>query len=292
MTSETSGVAGPASTAPPVLTFLIADVRGYTRFTAEHGEEAAARLTSRFADLAEHVVERHEGKVIELRGDEALCVFVSARNALCASVALQTAFRDAMEQDPSLPLQVGVGLDAGEAIPVKGGYRGGALNLAARLCSIAGAGEVFCSETVIGLARKTEGVTIVDRGEVTLKGLPGPVHVFQIAREGALPAELPPLQPILVTHPTNLPDEPTPFVQPLLLAQPTPALAGSLHGEATPAADPGRQVLARRASPRDAVTVPNPNYYDDEIAARSAAREPGSSRHRPDGATASTRGAC
>ena len=38
----------------------------------------------------------------------------------------------------ALPLGVGIGLDAGEAVPVEGGYRGGTLNLAARLCGLAG----------------------------------------------------------------------------------------------------------------------------------------------------------
>jgi class 3 adenylate cyclase len=207
-----SRTAVPDGGPPSLLTFLIADVRGYTRFTAEQGDERAARLADRFAELAEGVVEQHEGKVIELRGDEVLCVFPSARNALRGAVALQSAFRGAVRDDPSLPLLVGIGLDAGEPIPVRGGYRGGALNLAARLCSIAGQGEILASETVIGLARKTEGLAFVDRGEVTLKGLAAPIRVLQIAPEGELPDELPPLQPILVTHPTNLPDDSTPFI--------------------------------------------------------------------------------
>src|SRR5438270_7989919 len=75
----------------PLLTFLIADVRGYTRFTAEHGDEAAARLADRFAALCEAVIAQHQGRVIELRGDEALCVFSSARHALRGAVALQGA---------------------------------------------------------------------------------------------------------------------------------------------------------------------------------------------------------
>lgn len=195
-----------------LLTFLIADVRGYTRFTLEHGDEAAARLATRFADLCEDTVGRHHGRVVELRGDEALAVFSSARNALRSAVALQAAFKAAREEDPALPLNVGIGLDAGEAIPVRGGYRGGALNLAARLCSIAGGGDILASEGVIHLARKTEGLVFVDRGQVTLKGLTAPVRVLQIAPEGTVPATLPPLQPILVTHPTNLPDDPTPFI--------------------------------------------------------------------------------
>jgi predicted ATPase/class 3 adenylate cyclase/Tfp pilus assembly protein PilF len=195
-----------------ILTFLIADVRGYTRFTVEQGDEAAARLASRFADLCEVTIGEHNGRLIELRGDEALCVFSSARDALRGAVALQQRFGESVQLDPSLPLTVGVGLDAGDAIPVRGGYRGGALNLAARLCSIAGGGEILASETVIGLARTTPGLAYVDRGQVTLKGLPAPVGVLQVAPEGELPAELPPLQPILVAHPTNLPDDSTPFI--------------------------------------------------------------------------------
>lgn len=110
-----------------VRTFLIADVRGYTRFTSEHGDEAAAHLAERFAFLCEDVMADHNGQVIELRGDEALCVFASARDALRGAVALQGAFKDAVTENAALPLNVGMGLDAGEAIPVRGGYRGGAL---------------------------------------------------------------------------------------------------------------------------------------------------------------------
>jgi predicted ATPase/class 3 adenylate cyclase len=195
-----------------LLTFLIADIRGYTRFTAECGDEAAARLASRFAELCEEVVGAHRGEVIELRGDEALCVFTSARDALRAAVALRAVFRDTTERDPSLPLTAGMGLDAGDTVPVGDGYRGGALNLAARLCTIAGPSEILASQTVIGLARKTEGIRFIDRGEVTLKGLAAPVGVIQVAPEGELGESLPPLQAVLSAHPTNLPDEPTPFI--------------------------------------------------------------------------------
>ena len=59
--------------------------------------------------------------MIELRGDEALAVFPSARQALRAALDLQEQFAGETEVDPSLPLRVGIGLDAGEAIPVEGG---------------------------------------------------------------------------------------------------------------------------------------------------------------------------
>jgi len=163
-----------------VHTFLIADVRGYTRFTVEHGDEAAARLAGRFAALAREGVAARGGAVIELRGDEALAVFSSARQALRAAVELQARFRQETEADRALPLEAGIGLDAGEAIPVEGGFRGGALNLAARLCSLAGPGEVLASEGVVHLARKMEGLEFAERGSVDLKGFADRVRVVEV----------------------------------------------------------------------------------------------------------------
>ncbi len=166
-----------------IKTFLIADVRGYTRFTQERGDEAAARLATRFAELAREAIEAAGGTLVELRGDEALAVFDSARQALRAASELQEQFVAETVADPSLPLAVGIGLDAGEAVPVDGGYRGGALNLAARLCSIAGPGEVLISPGVAHLARKVEGLEYVERGAVRLKGLEKPMDVVAVRPE-------------------------------------------------------------------------------------------------------------
>jgi class 3 adenylate cyclase len=54
----------PMSSARPgagILTFLIADVRGYTSFTQFHGDEAAARLAAKFAEIAREGVEARGG---------------------------------------------------------------------------------------------------------------------------------------------------------------------------------------------------------------------------------------
>ncbi len=169
-----------------VRTFLIADVRGYTRFTHEQGDEAVARLAARFAVLMRAGVAEHDGHLLELRGDEALAVFSSPRGALQAALKLQGRFAAARQNESSLPLHVGMGLDAGEAVAVEGGYRGGALNLAARLCSLAGPGEVLASPEVTHLARKIAGLAYVERGSVSLKGLDAPVRVLQVLPEGFL----------------------------------------------------------------------------------------------------------
>ncbi|HLJ67030.1 MAG TPA: AAA family ATPase [Chloroflexota bacterium] len=183
--------AGPAHqtlAAAQVRTFLIADLRGYTGYTLEHGDEAAAQLASRFADLAAAVVTTHSGRVIELRGDEALAVFDSARQALRAAVEIQA--RVTLEGD-AWPVKVGIGLDAGEAVTVQDGYRGAALNLAARLCSLAGPGEVMASDGVVHLARRVDGLSYVERGLAQLKGFAEPVRVVEVVRQNPDGASVP-----------------------------------------------------------------------------------------------------
>jgi branched-chain amino acid transport system substrate-binding protein len=180
---------GSSTREPPadVRTFLIADVRGYTRFTQEHGDEEAAQLAATFAELAEKVVRAGGGQVLELRGDEALSVFSSARKALRAAVELQRRFRERLDGTPIFPLGIGIGLDAGEAVPVGEGYRGTALNRASRLCGLAAPGQILATETVVSLAAKLDGIRFEPRRPVRLKGIEGPVRMIEVVPEEELP---------------------------------------------------------------------------------------------------------
>jgi class 3 adenylate cyclase/WD40 repeat protein/energy-coupling factor transporter ATP-binding protein EcfA2 len=202
-----------------IRTFLIADIRGYTRFTAEHGDEAASRLAGLFAQVCAEGVEAWGGELVELRGDEALCVFESPRQALRCAVELQSAFGDETEANPELPLAVGIGLDAGEAVPLSNGYRGAALNVAARLCAVAGPAEVLASESVVHLAGQVDRLDFRPSDSVTVKGYDEPLAVIKVVprqpnvketaggpaaaimaapagQQHALPPELDPIVPI------------------------------------------------------------------------------------------------
>jgi class 3 adenylate cyclase/DNA-binding beta-propeller fold protein YncE len=168
-------------------TFLIADIRGYTRYSQEHGDAAASRLALRFAALVRESTTEHRGELLELRGDEALCVFESARTALAAAVALQRRLRQPAEGEEAFPLGVGIGLDVGEAVPTEGGYRGRALNTAARLCSMAKPGEILASETVVALAGRDERFTFAPRRAARVKGIDAPVRFVEVVPDPPLP---------------------------------------------------------------------------------------------------------
>jgi class 3 adenylate cyclase len=167
-----------------VRTFLIADVRGYSRFTEQHGDEAAARLTAKFADLVGEGIEAHGGELVEIRGDEALAVFTSARQAIRAAVDLGARFDEETEADPELPLRVGMGIDSGEAVELEdAGFRGAALNVAARLCSRAHGGQILVSQATSRLAGRLAGLEYSDRGRVHLKNIPDPIHILEVYSE-------------------------------------------------------------------------------------------------------------
>lgn len=164
-----------------VLTFLIADVRGYSRYTEEFGNEAAARLATEFKHLVEEGVEAHGGLLVEVRGDEGLAVFTSARQAIRAAVDLQERFGAETEAGSDLPLKVGIGIDSGEAVRLEDGtYRGAALNVAARLCARAHGGDVIVTQAASRLAGRLAGLQYSDRGRVRLKNIPEPIHILKV----------------------------------------------------------------------------------------------------------------
>lgn len=159
---------------------MIADIRGYTRYAREHGDEAAAKLAETFLSVARSGIHARGGLVLEIRGDEVSAVFSSARQALRTAVALQIRFAQVMRTDPAQHLEVGIGVDAGDVVPVEGGYRGRALNLAARLCDSARPGEVLATEAVVHLAGKMDDLDYLEGRLIDLKGFDEPVRAIQV----------------------------------------------------------------------------------------------------------------
>jgi class 3 adenylate cyclase/ABC-type transport system substrate-binding protein len=248
--SETSAEGPPLGDRPSgggsggaVRTFLIADVRGFTRFTQEQGDEAASELAARFARIVSDEVPHFEGELLEVRGDEALCVFGSARQALRAAIGLQRRFRERRHDEPLFPLGVGIGLDAGEAVATNGGFRGKALNLAARLCALAAPGEVLATDSVVHLAHRVERISFVTRRAVRLKGVEEPVRVVEVRSDEELPPVPAPPPPPRAARRTRV------LVVVLVCAIAILALAGALlfnksrGSEGAPAFRPGTVLL-------------------------------------------------
>jgi len=166
--------------------FLFSDLRGYTRFVDLHGAAAAADLLERYRALVRQAVALHEGAEIRTEGDSFYVVFPSVSEALACGLDIVAAARTA-SAPPAQPIQLGVGVHAGETLETPEGYVGQPVNIAARLCAMAPPGEVFLTDTVRALTASVLPVRFVSRGRRRLKGIKEPIQLYA-AQPGDVPA--------------------------------------------------------------------------------------------------------
>ena len=164
--------------------FLFADLRGYTRYVDSHGDHAAAELLDRYRVLVRGAVSAFRGAEIKTEGDSFYVVFDSASAAVRCGLAIVEAAA-ATADGPADAIQVGVGVHAGETVETAEGYVGSAVNIAARLCAQAKAGELVVSETVRSLTRTYLDVEFEPLGTRRLKGLDEPIAIDRVLPRGA-----------------------------------------------------------------------------------------------------------
>jgi class 3 adenylate cyclase len=162
--------------------FLFADLRGYARLVDTRGAVEASHLLGRYRTIIREVVARHGGAEIKTEGDSFYLVLPSASVALRCGLDILAACRE--PTDGGEALEVGVGIHAGESVAHEGGFVGSAVNIAARICAVAGAGELLASGTIRELTRSIVADQFVSVGRRQLKGLGEPVELFRVVPEG------------------------------------------------------------------------------------------------------------
>jgi class 3 adenylate cyclase len=178
-------------TAPPSARtrgFLFADLRGYTEYVETHGDREAAELLAAYRDLVRTAVAAHEGAEIRTEGDSFYLVFPAVGEAVSCGLEVAERADEATAAHPERPVRVGVGVHAGETVETAEGFVGSAVNIAARVCSQAKAGEVLVTETVRSLTRTSLDVSFEARGTPRLKGLAEPVALYAVRSGAAYPA--------------------------------------------------------------------------------------------------------
>jgi adenylate cyclase len=146
-------------------TFLFADLVGFTRFTAKHGDDRAADLAVSFYDHVCRLARELDCDVVKPIGD---AVMVRSENG---DAALDLAKRIiALGDEEGFPL-VRVGLDTGPAVEREGDWFGSTVNTASRVASAAGAGELLMTERTRDASAGVTGIALAERGRRRLKGL-------------------------------------------------------------------------------------------------------------------------
>jgi adenylate cyclase len=157
------------------VTFLIADLAGFTALTERHGNLHAAHVVTRFMELVRTTLQPG-ARLVERVGDAVLIVAEDAAAAVRTAIAL----RGAAERESLFPL-LRMGVHGGLVVQVDDSYFGTPLNLTARLASYAKPDQIVCTERIAQATGELPGVAFRALGPVRLKNIAAPVPIFQIA---------------------------------------------------------------------------------------------------------------
>jgi class 3 adenylate cyclase len=140
-------------------TVLFADICGSTQLFEEYGNWQARQIESRILELLKATTAEFDGTVIKTIGDEIMSRFPDAKRAMNAACEMQTVIKDdsyLMEFNISIK----IGLQHGPVLVEQDDLFGDAVNVAARMVSLAKADQIITTrETVSHLPDDLEQMT-------------------------------------------------------------------------------------------------------------------------------------
>lgn len=175
-------------------TILFADIRGFTTLSERMDPVRLSQMVRVFHDSCAEAIWAHDGIVNKQMGDGLMAIFnfpikiadhagaaiMAARDIQKHCTAALDRLKSGLDDLPDHPLGVGVGIHTGDVeIGEFSSFRsdftaiGGAVNLAARLESQAGAGEILISAATAAQATKLSAGT--EARILQLKGIEQPV---------------------------------------------------------------------------------------------------------------------
>jgi len=192
------------------VTFLFTDIEGSTRLW-EREPERMLPVMARHDAISKSAVERNRGTVVKMTGDGVHAAFDKPLDALLATLEIQQRLA-APDADNSLALPLRCGLHTGIDERRDGDFYGRAVNRAARIMCAAHGGQMLLSKAVADLIGGSlpAGASLHDLGNVRLRDLSGPEHIFQL-RHLELRADFPALRSLEGT-PNNLTQQLNSFI--------------------------------------------------------------------------------
>ena len=158
---------------------MFSDIAGFTAMMQED-EALAMQLRSKFQQNLEEQVNLEHGRILEFKGDGALCYFTSTIEAVRAAINLQIE----MQKAPVVPLRIG--MHTGDVMLEDNNIYGDGVNIASRMESFATPGSIFISGRVYDDIKNQNDISAVSLGTFILKNVKEPVEIFAISNEGII----------------------------------------------------------------------------------------------------------
>jgi class 3 adenylate cyclase len=158
-------------------TFLFTDLVKSTELLEAIGDSAWHHLLAWHDAKLRALFAAHRGEEVDHAGDGFFIAFADASMALACAAAVQRALAE-HQREAGFALQLRIGIHRAEATSQDRGYRGRGVHVAARIASLAQAGEILVSrETAQAFG---DIYRLEERGELGLKGIKHPMAVMAV----------------------------------------------------------------------------------------------------------------
>ena len=164
-------------------TIFSADVVGYSRLM-EDNEEATIQTLNTYRNSMSTLIEQHNGRVVDMTGDNLMAEFSSVVDAVKCAVETQ---KEVSERTADLPenrrMLFRIGVNLGDIVEEGERIYGDGVNIAARLEGLAEGGGICISGTAYDQLKNKLELGYEFLGEHSVKNIAAPVRVYKILME-------------------------------------------------------------------------------------------------------------
>lgn len=173
-----SGSAGEAA-AQGVVTIMFTDIVGSTAMTRERGDFGAQEAVRAHNAIVRNALAYNGGREVKHTGDGIMATFPNAVGAVRAAQMIQRDLAKRNGTPGQAPVNVRIGLNAGDVVREENDIYGAAVQLSARTCDKAGAGQVYATGSVRDLIQGHD-ILFSEAGLFSMKGIDGEVALYDV----------------------------------------------------------------------------------------------------------------
>jgi adenylate cyclase len=162
-----------------MLTYWFTDMKDSTAITTRLGDARALELFRTHNALTRDKLSHFHGTEIQHTGDGFMVSFTSASNAVGCGIGIQQAFAMHNESHPNTPIQLRIGMCAGEPVEEDQRLFGATVQLASRICDQADPDQILVASAIRDLCLG-KPFHFCDRGESVLKGFEQPQRIYEV----------------------------------------------------------------------------------------------------------------
>jgi adenylate cyclase len=165
-------------TSSGTIAVMFTDIVGSTAMTQNHGDAAAQEVVRTHNRIVRAALTTYQGREVKHTGDGIMASFSNTAQGVEAAIYIQRKTYQDNATNPTVPLGIKIGINAGEPIVEDDDLFGTTVQLAARIVDKAANYQIFVSETVKGICQG-KAIQFQSRGTREMKGFKEPISLFE-----------------------------------------------------------------------------------------------------------------